>query len=199
MNDGRTEYTFFWFIENYSYCWHSRGDMLCSPEFTVDELEGSTWYLALYPRGKYNLHSDYASLYLCRQDDGPEIISLNYQLSVIAVDGSATCSESFNYAFRNANEPVSGKFLKMNEILLRRKSYYLPQDILTVRCKMWKGTGEVHHIGQSSVRSRIGIEKKIFSLRIGKIQHTPSKCKSDNKNPISFEKGKFDFKQSIFY
>ncbi|CAL1297375.1 unnamed protein product [Larinioides sclopetarius] len=56
-----------------------------------------------------------------------------------------------------------GAFLEMDEIFLRRKADYLPHDILSVRCKIWKGKGEVvRNIGQSSARTRIRVEKISF-------------------------------------
>ncbi|GBM76386.1 TD and POZ domain-containing protein 4 [Araneus ventricosus] len=164
MNNGRKEYTFFWFIENYSYCWHKNGEKLISPDFTVDKLGGTTWALNLYPRGDDDEDEGHISFFLTRseQDDGPENISLNFQLSVLTADGSAICSPDFQYAFGRGNGYGEGEFLKTDEILLRRKSDYIPQDILTVCCKIWMGDGNVCRIGQSSARTCIRVAKNSF-------------------------------------
>ncbi|CAL1299505.1 unnamed protein product [Larinioides sclopetarius] len=51
----------------------------------------------------------------------------------------------------------------MDEIFLRRKADYLPHDILSVRCKIWKGEKKVvRNTGQSSARTRIRVEKISF-------------------------------------
>ncbi|GBM39610.1 Speckle-type POZ protein [Araneus ventricosus] len=164
MNNGRKEYTLFWFIENYSYCWHKNGKRLVSPNFTVDKLEDTTWALELYPRGQDDEDKDEMSLFLNRseQDDGPRIVSLKYELSLLAADGSVIWYEEYDYAFKRGDGYGSDGLLQMDEILLGRKADYLPQDILTVRCKIWKGEGNVRNIGQSSARTRIRIEKNSF-------------------------------------
>ncbi|GBN74162.1 hypothetical protein AVEN_117699-1 [Araneus ventricosus] len=166
MNNGRSEYFFSWFIENYSYCWHKNGEKLVSPNFTIYDLEGTIWNLQLYPRGMRNEDEGHISLFLDRskQDDGPENVSINYELSFLAADGSAICSGETEYEFKRGKGYGYGKFLKMDKILLRRNSDYLPEDILTVSCKIWKGEGKVQNIGQSSARSRIRVEKNSFLL-----------------------------------
>ncbi|GBM43561.1 TD and POZ domain-containing protein 4 [Araneus ventricosus] len=164
MNNGRKEYTFFWFIENYSYCYHKNGKKLLSPNFTVDKLEDTTWALELYPRGDEDKEEGYISLFLYRsqQDDGPENVSIKYELSFRAADGSAYCHGEIEHEFERGEGYGYGQFLKMDEILLQKKSDYFPEDTLAVRCMIWKGEGKVENIGQSSARTRIRIEKNSF-------------------------------------
>ncbi|GBM88658.1 hypothetical protein AVEN_10495-1 [Araneus ventricosus] len=164
MNNGRSEYFFFWFVENYSYCWHKNGEKLASPNFTIDELEGRIWNLRLYPRGKNDEDEGHISLSLIRslEDDEPENVSIKYELSFLAADGSAFCCQKSEDEFRRGYGYGYGKFLKIDKLLSRRNSDYLPEDILTVRCKIWKGEGKVQSIGQSNARSRIRIEKNSF-------------------------------------
>ncbi|GBM67068.1 Speckle-type POZ protein B [Araneus ventricosus] len=47
----------------------------------------------------------------------------------------------------------------MDEINLRKKAEYLPNDTLSVCCKMWKGEGDRQNAEQISARTRIAIEK----------------------------------------
>ncbi|CAL1283580.1 unnamed protein product [Larinioides sclopetarius] len=161
MNDGRAECTFLWRIENYSYCWHKNGDGLVSPEFTVDSFEGTVWAINLYPRGDGQDAEGYISLYLtrCKKiDDVPVDFSVKYELSVPAADGlssrfdgEATFAKGIGYGCR--------KFLKRDEALLHREADLLPQDTLSVRCKMWRGEGSVREATEITARTRIGIEE----------------------------------------
>ncbi|GBN57154.1 Speckle-type POZ protein-like [Araneus ventricosus] len=161
MNNGRKEYTFFWFIENYSYCWQKNGEALVSPNFTADGLQGSVWVIQLYPRGLGNEYRYFISLSLNRSkaDDGPEDTSLKYEMSVLAADGSDVHSLEYAYTFKRGEGRAWGEFLRLDEKLWRRS---FPQDILTVRCKIWKGEGNVHEVARICARTRIGIEKVSF-------------------------------------
>ncbi|CAL1271323.1 unnamed protein product [Larinioides sclopetarius] len=164
MNTGRTEYTFFWFIENYSYCWHKNGKKLISPNFTVDELEGTTWGLELYPRGDELEDKGYLSLFLYRseQDDGPRIVSIKYELLILTADKSCILCEEYVHKFKRGDGYGGVGILNMDELLLNIESGCLSQDILNVRCRIWKGEGNDRNIGQSSARTRIRIEKNYF-------------------------------------
>ncbi|CAL1271329.1 unnamed protein product [Larinioides sclopetarius] len=164
MNNGRTEYTFYWFIENYSYCWHKNGARLVSPSFTVDKLEGTTWILVLFPKGSDHEDLRHISVFLDRSeiDEGSKKVSIQYQLSFLAADGSEICSEDFDHVFKLGDGHGCGNFIPCDEVLSRRKSDYLPQGTLTVRCKIWNGEGSVCSTGQSSARTRIRVEKNSF-------------------------------------
>ncbi|GBM88662.1 hypothetical protein AVEN_10499-1 [Araneus ventricosus] len=164
MNNEKSEYVFFWFIENYSYCWHENGEKFSSPNFTIVELEGTTWALYLYPRWDDDEAEGQISLFLVRskQDDGPENVSIKYELSFLAADGSAIYCDETEDEFKRGEGYGYDQWTKMDEIILQRNSYYLPEDILAVRCKIWKGEGKVPNIGQSSARTPFRVEKKSF-------------------------------------
>ncbi|GBN74158.1 hypothetical protein AVEN_117695-1 [Araneus ventricosus] len=193
MNNERSKYFFFWFIENYSYCWHKNREKLTSPNFTIDELEGRIWKLHLYQRGDNDEDEGHISLYLVRseQDDGPENVSIKFKLLFLAADGSAICSGETEYEFKRGKGYGYRKFLKMDEILLRRNSNYLPEDILAVRCKIWKGEGKLQNIGQSSAGSRIRAEKNSFLLIVDKFSTRQSNAKQTIKIPSHLKNGRF--------
>ncbi|GBN88592.1 Speckle-type POZ protein [Araneus ventricosus] len=159
MNRGRNEYTIFWCIENYSHCWHKNGEELLSPLFTADGLEGTAWNLLLYPRGKSNEDQGFISLFLMRsaKDDGPESASVKYKLSVLAAVGSTISSSKQDNTFERKVGRGREKFMRLDEM-----HYHLPQDILTVCCKIWKGEGNIHKVAPICARTRIGIEKISF-------------------------------------
>ncbi|GBN53738.1 hypothetical protein AVEN_40900-1 [Araneus ventricosus] len=193
MNNERSEYGFFWFLENYSYCWHKNGEKMVSPNFTIDELEGTIWNLRLYPRGMRDDDEGHISLFLYRskQDDGPENVSIKYELSFRAADGSAHCHGEIEHEFKRGEGYGYSKFLKMDKILLRRKSDYLPDDILTVRCKIWKGEGNIQNIGQSSARSRIRVERNSFLHVVENFSTLQSNAKQTIKIQSHSKKGCF--------
>ncbi|GBO44374.1 hypothetical protein AVEN_201047-1, partial [Araneus ventricosus] len=166
MTNGRTEYTFLWFVENYSYCWHKNGESLVSPEFTADGLEGTVWTLYLYPRGNTDDYKGNISFYLKRSpyDGNSKDFSLKYELSVLAVDGSSIRSSYCECTFKKecGNGYGSPSISKMDEVLKSRKADYLPQDTLSLRCKIWRGEGSIQQVNEISARTRIGIEQICF-------------------------------------
>ncbi|GBO14821.1 hypothetical protein AVEN_78962-1 [Araneus ventricosus] len=168
MADENKEYRFLWFIENYSYCWHDNGEKLVSPDITPNGLKGTSWNLRLYPRGDTDRSRGKISLYLGRSahDDGPVNFSLRHELSIIAVDGSQLKTEKDEFTFMKGPGRGFGCFLDIEEGLLRRKAESLPQDTLSVRCKMWKGEGDIQKVEQFSARTRIGIEKISFLHKV---------------------------------
>ncbi|CAL1281804.1 unnamed protein product [Larinioides sclopetarius] len=165
MDNGKKEYTFFWFLESYSYCWHKNGEELTSPPFTAEGLEGTAWELGLYPRGVIDENKHHVTLLLSRSasDDGPERYSISCELAVLAADGSPLRSVEYEVEFVKGSNYVCGLFLEMDEIFLRRKADYLPHDILSICCKICKSEGKVvRNVGQSSARTRIRVEKISF-------------------------------------
>ncbi|GBN07956.1 Speckle-type POZ protein [Araneus ventricosus] len=162
MNNGRKEYKLLWLIENYSYCWHQNKERLLSPKFNA--LDSKAWCLHLFPRGGREEDSRFIGIYLNRdeKDVGPESILLKCELSILAADGSTLSSTEYNYTFKRGAGYGVSQLVQIDEVLLRRRTDYLPQDTLTVCCKMWKDGGNIYKIEQSSARTRIGIEKISF-------------------------------------
>lgn len=163
MSDDKTEYTFWWFIENYSYCWHKVGEKLTSPEFTADGLKGTVWHVSLFPRGEKE--EGIMSLFLNRNsvDDGTEDFQIQYELAILAANGPAVCSSKYDVSFKRGIGYGCTLVLPMNDVL-RRKEAYLPQDALTVRCKIWIGDKRIQHATVTVARTRIGIEHISFVL-----------------------------------
>ncbi|GBN85799.1 hypothetical protein AVEN_213522-1 [Araneus ventricosus] len=106
----------------------------------------------------------YISLYLHRspEDDGPENFPLKYEMSILAADGSTLVSTEFKYTFKRGILYGLMRFVQIDEVFKRRRADYLQQDILTVRCKLWKSEGNLQQATQISARTRIRIEKISF-------------------------------------
>ncbi|GBM70062.1 Protein roadkill [Araneus ventricosus] len=168
MNSGKKEYSFLWFIENYSYCGRSLDEELVSPEFTPEGQESTSWLLCVYPRRLAFKNKRNSSVYLKRSahDAGPESFSLNLEIAVVTADGSTLYSEECEDVFRKGHERGFDPLLDMDELYVRKNTEYLPRDTLGVRCKLWKGKGSVQNVWQCSARTRIGIEKISFLHRV---------------------------------
>ncbi|CAL1284120.1 unnamed protein product [Larinioides sclopetarius] len=164
MNNEIQAYTITWFIENYSYCWHKQGEVLKSPEFTGDVLEGTIWTLQLYPRGDEAKHKGNISLYLTRNedDDGPEDIQLKYNLSILATDESDLRSSKCEFLFRKGDGYGAINIAKIDEVLILKKSDYLNQDTLIICCKIMMDGKNIQPVTQINVRTSIGIEQILF-------------------------------------
>ncbi|GBM13663.1 hypothetical protein AVEN_210350-1, partial [Araneus ventricosus] len=125
MNNGRKEYTITWFVENYSYCWHKKGESLISPKLTFASLESTVWTLQLCPRGSFIANKGNISLYLNRSvvDESPGYVPQKYELAVLAADGQSALHSVEREFKRN---PLFGhgvsEFLRIDEVLLRQKA-----------------------------------------------------------------------------
>ncbi|GBM70060.1 TD and POZ domain-containing protein 4 [Araneus ventricosus] len=168
MNSGKKEYSFLWFIENYSYCGRNLKEKLVSPEFMPEGQEGTSWSILLHPGYLKDKRGELNSVYLKRSahDAGPESFSLKLEISVITENGSTLYSEECEHKFRKGAKRGFHPLLDMDELYVRKNTEYLPRDTLGVRCRMWKGEGNVQNVGQCSARTRIGIQKISFLHRV---------------------------------
>ncbi|GBN60075.1 Speckle-type POZ protein [Araneus ventricosus] len=159
------EYTFLWYIQNYSHCWHKNGEELISPTFIAKEMKGTAWFLEFYPRGRSKDDKGSISVSIMREyDDGPETISLGFELSIFDEDGSTLCSHEKSEAsvIRKGYGYSVPSFVDIDEVLERSKSEYLPEDTLNVRCKIWWGKGKIQRIGETCARTCIAVKKISF-------------------------------------
>ncbi|GBO08051.1 Speckle-type POZ protein-like A [Araneus ventricosus] len=161
----RKSFTFIWKLENASYCWQSNSEFIESPSFTVDEIHEINWELRLYP----STGSDNIGFYLERQDNnkGAETVAIDYELAFLASDGTALRAlKRKSVEFRKGGVTGSYEFVSRNEVFTVRRSVFLPQDTLTVRCRMWKSVGEMSKDVQCFARTRIAVEKRSFLWNI---------------------------------
>ncbi|XP_055943666.1 TD and POZ domain-containing protein 3-like [Argiope bruennichi] len=170
MNDTKKQCIFTWLIENYSHCWHKNGEALVSPEFTAEWLEGSIWTIQLYPRGNKDKDQGIISIFLNRKEDdnGPKDFSLNFELLIVAADDSFVSLKGNNRTFKRGNGFGNAHIIQRDEVLLLRNPEYLPNDTLTVRCKIWKEEVKINEkVTLISARTRIGIEHVSFLHVVG--------------------------------
>ncbi|CAL1296283.1 unnamed protein product [Larinioides sclopetarius] len=164
-NSGKNGFSFIWSLENFEYCWLKTGHLLKSPTFIVDTIERTKWSLDIYPRGKESAR--WISLYLCREMDskGPATIEVDFDLAFLAFDGSVlTSAIEYKHAFSKDDSWGFPEF-EERETVFAKRSMFLQQDSLMIRCKIWKIYGNVES-GQCIARTRIGVEKKAFLWKI---------------------------------
>ncbi|GBN82625.1 Speckle-type POZ protein [Araneus ventricosus] len=158
------EFIFTWRIENISYSWHENLARINSPSFLADTLQNTVWTLRLNPRAKSPVtgidSGECFSLYLIRsEDNGPRDFSFDYEYSLVSANNLTLKTlrpESFTAApGRIAFFPTSLR----QEVFVRKKVLYLQQDVLTLRCRMWKCEGDIDRFGQCFGRTHLEIER----------------------------------------
>ncbi|GFT01606.1 speckle-type POZ protein [Nephila pilipes] len=152
-------FTYFWIIENCPKLLIPSG--ITSPRFIVENLENTIWHLLLFTIDKLSfgisIHRD--------TDDGPEIIKVNYQLSIAYINGSLSNERKEKFDFpKNSvrlNNPISTE-----SIFIIRKNEFLINDTLTILLRMWGISTCISQPNVCYARSRLGIEKRTFYWRI---------------------------------
>ncbi|GIX83965.1 speckle-type POZ protein [Caerostris extrusa] len=170
--DNVEGFTFQWSIENISYSGTKKGEAIISPRFAIDNEEKlkvknpTIWYLSLYPRGYEN--GSLVELCLERENSksDPEVNQIDYELAWLSKDGSIiTRVREINKTFLKGSSG-SHSVVKREHVFSTKRSIYIPQDVLTVRCKIFqrneKPTPRDHHFA----RSRIAIDKRSFPMFI---------------------------------
>ncbi|GBO17256.1 hypothetical protein AVEN_147926-1 [Araneus ventricosus] len=123
-------------------------------------IQQTSWNLHLYPRG--NEDPDFIALFLKRCDNcnGPEKIALNYELSILDANGRDLESNKIDFEFQKSASYGLSDFFERPENYQVGRDFTL--DILTVRCTMWIGDGEVDKEALSYAKTRIGLKKISF-------------------------------------
>ncbi|GBM11910.1 hypothetical protein AVEN_209613-1 [Araneus ventricosus] len=108
------------------------------------------------------------SLFLCREVDskGPATIEVDFELAFLASDGSVLTSDiEYKHAFLKDDSWGFPSFEERESVFVKRSTFF-PQDVLTIRCRIWKSYGNVERDGQCIARTRIGVERKAFLWKI---------------------------------
>ncbi|GFR03914.1 hypothetical protein TNCT_527711 [Trichonephila clavata] len=135
IQNRKDAFTFIWRIQNFCYNSHHLFQTLTSPSFHPNKMAMTRWKLIL------KASECSTSCYIQRDffDNGPEVFTINFETSVLAPDGSAiesTIVRKKDTQFkRNSVFPTIE--LLTAEILQNERDVYLPQDVLTIQCKMW--------------------------------------------------------------
>ncbi|GFS71357.1 speckle-type POZ protein-like B [Nephila pilipes] len=158
--------TFYWSINNYSYCCYKKKRGIYSPDFIVNSLENTQWRLLLYPRGSTDENSiDY--LLGRTSKDGPKSITVKCEFAFLAEDGSVLLTkERERDSFENGTYWGFEKFAKREELLRTRRKSFLPQDILRTRCRLWRMDLKPLKPITFHARTTVNVEKRNFCWNV---------------------------------
>ncbi|GBN14530.1 hypothetical protein AVEN_138427-1 [Araneus ventricosus] len=157
-NSGRKpNFTFIWTIENGSALLVSR--YLESPQFIAHSIAKTKWKLMVNTEFRHEtLHLDIQR----EEDSGPDTIEIEFELSILSDNGSVSGMQTGKETF-----PISHCFhLKIfedrHEVFFRRRAEFLPNDTLTVRCRMWRTGTEISRSETWFARTRLGLDRRCF-------------------------------------
>ncbi|GIY22802.1 TD and POZ domain-containing protein 3 [Caerostris extrusa] len=168
-NFERKGFTITWIIDNFKYSTLKCRESVRSPTFIVDTIEKTKWNLFLYPTLHYNLEEGF-SLGLWRMSDskGPPRIKIDCECALLTAHGGVDGKYGFREKEVSKNDSVFfDSFTPTCGISADELENFFPNGTLTVRCKMWKCSGEINNDGYCTARTHIGVEKKssIWSIR----------------------------------
>ncbi|CAL1294599.1 unnamed protein product [Larinioides sclopetarius] len=156
-------FTFTWKLENISYCLQKKNAYIKSPAFVIDSTDETKSHLYLYPRGQDN--GNYIGFHLFRERKR----EIKYELAFVAENGSVLRKMPVvKYDFSTYKVYGFSKFGKREDVFILKRSTFLPQDALIVRCRIWKTAGEMTEDIRCFARTRIGIQRRSFQWSVKK-------------------------------
>ncbi|GIZ00759.1 hypothetical protein CEXT_639851 [Caerostris extrusa] len=139
-NDDRKSCTIIWIIENFRYCSQEFDGFMDSPIFDFESLENIKWHLRLLPRGSEA--ENYIDLCLRRDEEGPELITLDCELVISSMNGSGYRKKyliSKDFEKHHINRYT---IIKRSKVLDSNKNRFLQKDSLLVQFRMWRTDGK---------------------------------------------------------
>ncbi|KAF8771275.1 Speckle-type POZ protein B like protein [Argiope bruennichi] len=177
-----------WKIENMTGCDQKFEEAIVSPRFIVDTLDKTTWQIGMSPRGISDFENC-IGLYLCRHKNDKSDVTMDVKIefAFIGKDGSVLVSDVTDYAFSEDDLYGFDSFAQKEEIFNTKRSLFIPEDTLTVRCRIWKnGEGMSQHV-QCLARTRLEVEKRSFlwNLKDFSTVELDKKCKYSIKTHMN--------------
>ncbi|GIX72771.1 speckle-type POZ protein-like B [Caerostris extrusa] len=159
-------FTVTWRIDHMSYFWQSRCVMIESPPFAAGTMEGTKWKLRLFPRDR---DGNSIGLYLWRDRDCSSVndVEMNLELTFLDADGSVLTARTMEKkVIQKGAAEGSLMFESGEDVFVRRRSRFLPDDALTVRCRMWRSDGAEVESRECFARTRVAVEERSFVWNI---------------------------------
>ncbi|GBN95694.1 Speckle-type POZ protein [Araneus ventricosus] len=157
MVDNRTaHFTYIWAIENASKLHFSKS--FRSPMFITDseDMHKTKWQLTIDPG------IEYLTFFIRRleKDDGPNTIEIDYEISLLSVDGYPLVKMMDRKQFKNSSNYALRRLANSDEVFNVRKDDFLPKDTLTVQCRIWRkgfgiSKGDLHYVRTQKSMDRI--------------------------------------------
>ncbi|XP_055951717.1 speckle-type POZ protein-like [Argiope bruennichi] len=189
-------FSILWKIKNFSCCTQKQGEKIESPTFVVDDLKRTKWKLWLIPKGETD--GSWIGFGVRRELDckGAEKEELKYEIAFTAEDGSDLKSSGiYKPTFCKGQSGWLTRFVKREEVFISRKSLFLPEDTLRVRCRIWKSVGDMTEDVRCTAHTIIGTQMRSFlwnvtffsTLEFFKKRTNQIKSKEDDSPLISID------------
>ncbi|KAF8771280.1 TD and POZ domain-containing protein 4 [Argiope bruennichi] len=152
--------TIMWTVENMTYCSTKFNRYLASPSFEMDGMICELW---ITPRGAVG-SEDNLCFYFSASKDGNDVVNkiMRYELAIIGKDDSVLVSYTSENIFPQDKGCGFDSLVKMSEVYKSKREIFLPEDTLTMRCRLWKRFGEMTKNVKCLARTIIGVEKISF-------------------------------------
>ncbi|KAF8771281.1 Speckle-type POZ protein like [Argiope bruennichi] len=138
-----------------------------SPRFVVNALDKSAWTLKVLREGeKYGASNIDISLHREMNGTAPTDMEVKYELSLVRKDGSVLRYSVGEYSFRRDKEDGCPSTAKVEEVIDTKQDMFFPQDVLTVRCRMWRKGEDMLQDTRCFARTRVGVEKRLYACRM---------------------------------
>ncbi|XP_071033286.1 speckle-type POZ protein B-like [Parasteatoda tepidariorum] len=166
--ENRDEYLYTWKIENFSLFHMKNGEELKSPLFNAETLNGTKWFVSLYPSG-YNRESEgYASCFVCRLDEDTSVdeITIDFSIEMIGANGKILrCYERENRIFKRIGNLGQYKFISIDQLRTNMKDK--ADDTLTIRCRLTMNQNKKEKMATGSeALTKIGISRSSFKWNV---------------------------------
>ncbi|GBN88971.1 Speckle-type POZ protein [Araneus ventricosus] len=153
----KPHFTFIWIIENASSLLNS--GWVDSPSFIVQRMEKTKWKLSTY----YDISMGELCLQISREEDnGPDSIEIEHEISILDDDGSPIAMLTYLQQFRCATLCSPNLSESGDEVFFQRRDEFLPNDELTVRCRMFRTGTEISKSDTCFARTRLGVDRRSF-------------------------------------
>ncbi|GFU06328.1 speckle-type POZ protein B [Nephila pilipes] len=159
----QTAYTYIWAIENCPIL--LAPEIIKSPVFQVDFLQNTKWHIAIE-----GIEEQIIRFFIVREkDQGSDSIELVFEISFLSFEGLPF--ETRSYQFKIAQCDSLEYERSMDYIFRIKRTEYLANDTLTLRCRMWRPKTHVSGISLCYARTRLGLEKRTFFWGIRDFSH----------------------------
>ncbi|CAL1275381.1 unnamed protein product [Larinioides sclopetarius] len=129
-------FTYVWTIENMYAC-----RRVASPTFKVQAMEKTDWYLSLDKNNNSGFIQLQIKLYSAY--NVPNAIEINFELSFLAINGRPLIKKLCSKKIQRGDIFEFTKFADIDEVFVQKRTEFLPGDVLTVRCRMWRTGNEI--------------------------------------------------------
>ncbi|GIY83575.1 uncharacterized protein CDAR_32181 [Caerostris darwini] len=195
----RAPFTFIWTIENFSpqTCLN-----LFSPSFIVQSMGNTKWYIDLEEHDEFGC----SLVREGNEDTGPKSIEIDFEIAVLADNGSVLISEKGQDVFKKKPYSFSSYLFELDDPLWEKWRKVSSRDILTIRCRMWKTHGQKRVRSTSAdmgfACSKLRVEQNSFiwsirdfsSLLVRQTKILSWQSPTNEEPKISLDLNLFDYK-----